>query len=282
MKLQVFIFLSLLSTITCLAQNTSKLLKDTTTLRVYYVFSKKEKSADQFARVDTMLLDIGKSFSRFYDPARLKRDSAISNIINATDPGTIKEVNVLKENETNGMSDMAGTVSSNAMEGESYQIIKSKRGEITVFDYGASVLTKVQYDDFLGKPNWQLQEGTDTVEGYECQKAILNFRGRNYTAWFTLEIPISDGPWKLFGLPGLILKVEDADQLFSFVMIGLIQPKQIMPYQVANSEYLKISREDYRKQVLKRGGGMKVNLTNGIMTVGTVPSKSKPALMEME
>jgi GLPGLI family protein len=282
MKLQVFIFLSLLSTITCLAQNTSKLLKDTTTLRVYYVFSKKEKSADQFARVDTMLLDIGKSFSRFYDPARLKRDSAISNIINATDPGTIKEVNVLKDDETNGMSDMAGTVSSNAMEGESYQIIKSKRGEITVFDYGASVLTKVQYDDFLGKPNWQLQEGTDTVEGYECQKAILNFRGRNYTAWFTLEIPISDGPWKLFGLPGLILKVEDADQLFSFVMIGLVQPKQIMPYQVAKSEYLKISREDYRKQVLKRGGGMKVNLTNGIMTVGTVPSKSKPALMEME
>jgi GLPGLI family protein len=282
MKLQVFIFLSLFSTITCLAQNTSKLLKDTTTLRVYYVFSKKEKSADQFARVDTMLLDIGKSFSRFYDPARLKRDSAISNIINATDPGTIKEVNVLKDDETNGMSDMAGTVSSNAMEGESYQIIKSKRGEITVFDYGASVLTKVQYDDFLGKPNWQLQEGTDTAEGYECQKATLNFRGRNYTAWFTLEIPISDGPWKLFGLPGLILKVEDADQLFSFVMIGLIQPKQIMPYQVAKSEYLKISREDFRKQVLKRGGGMKVNLTNGIMTVGTVPSKSKPALMEME
>jgi GLPGLI family protein len=282
MKLQVFIFLSLLSTITCLAQNTSKVLKDTTTLRVYYVFSKKEKSADQFARVDTMLLDIGKSFSRFYDPARLKRDSAISNIINATDPGTIKEVNVLKDDETNGMSDMAGTVSSNAMEGESYQIIKSKRGEITVFDYGASVLTKVQYDDFLAKPNWQLQEGTDTVEGYECQKAILNFRGRNYTAWFTLEIPISDGPWKLFGLPGLILKVEDADQLYSFVMIGLIQPKQIMPYQIAKSEYLKISREDYRKQVLKRGGGIKVNLTNGIMTVGTVPSKSKLALMEME
>jgi GLPGLI family protein len=282
MKLQVFIFLSLFSTITSLAQNTSKVLKDTTTLRVYYVFSKKEKSADQFARVDTMLLDIGKSFSRFYDPARLKRDSAISNIINATDPGTIKEVNVLKDDETNGMSDMAGTVSSNAMEGESYQIIKSKRGEITVFDYGASVLTKVQYDDFLAKPNWQLQEGTDTVEGYECQKAILNFRGRNYTAWFTLEIPISDGPWKLFGLPGLILKVEDADQLYSFVMIGLIQPKQIMPYQIAKSEYLKISREDYRKQVLKRGGGIKVNLTNGIMTVGTVPSKSKLALMEME
>jgi len=229
-----------------------------------------------------MLLDIGKSFSRFYDPGRLKRDSTISNLMNATDPATIKEVHVLKNEEVNGMSDMAGTVSSDAMEGESYQIIKSKKGEISVFDYGASALTKVQYDDFFDKPNWQLQEGTDTVAGYDCQKATLNFRGRNYTAWFTTEIPISEGPWKLFGLPGLILKVEDSEKLFSFVMIGLTQPKQIMPYQVAKSEYLKISREDYRKQVLKRGGGMKINLTNGVMTVGNVSAKSTPISMELE
>ena len=282
MKFLVVIFLSLLSSITCLAQNTSKLLKDTTTLRVYYIHSKKEKAMDKSARVDTMLLDIGKSFSRFYDPGRLKRDSTISNLMNATDPATIKEVHVLKNEEVNGMSDMAGTVSSDAMEGESYQIIKSKKGEISVFDYGASALTKVQYDDFFDKPNWQLQEGTDTVAGYDCQKATLNFRGRNYTAWFTTEIPISEGPWKLFGLPGLILKVEDSEKLFSFVMIGLTQPKQIMPYQVAKSEYLKISREDYRKQVLKRGGGMKINLTNGVMTVGNVSAKSTPISMELE
>ena len=282
MKFLVIIFLSLLSSITCLAQNTSKLLKDTTMLRVYYIHSKKEKATDKSARVDTMLLDIGKSFSRFYDPGRLKRDSTISNLMNATDPATIKEVHVLKNEEVNGMSDMAGTVSSDAMEGESYQIIKSKKGEISVFDYGASALTKVQYDDFFDKPKWQLQEGTDTVAGYDCQKATLNFRGRNYTAWFTTEIPISEGPWKLFGLPGLILKVEDSEKLFSFVMIGLTQPKQIMPYQVAKSEYLKISREDYRKQVLKRGGGMKINLTNGVMTVGNVSAKSTPISMELE
>lgn len=282
MKFLVVIFLSLLSSITCLAQNTSKLLKDTTTLRIYYIHSKKEKATDKSARVDTMLLDIGKSFSRFYDPGRLKRDSTISNLMNATDPATIKEVHVLKNEEVNGMSDMAGTVSSDAMEGESYQIIKSKKGEISVFDYGASALTKVQYDDFFDKPNWQLQEGTDTVAGYDCQKATLNFRGRNYTAWFTTEIPISEGPLKLFGLPGLILKVEDSEKLFSFVMIGLTQPKQIMPYQVAKSEYLKISREDYRKQVLKRGGGMKINLTNGVMTVGNVSAKSTPISMELE
>ncbi|RZK69476.1 MAG: hypothetical protein EOO85_22435, partial [Pedobacter sp.] len=132
MKFLVVIFLSLLSSITCLAQNTSKLLKDTTTLRVYYIHSKKEKATDKSARVDTMLLDIGKSFSRFYDPGRLKRDSTISNLMNATDPATIKEVHVLKNEEVNGMSDMAGTVSSDAMEGESYQIIKSKKGEISV------------------------------------------------------------------------------------------------------------------------------------------------------
>ncbi|MEJ7558081.1 MAG: GLPGLI family protein [Pedobacter sp.] len=282
MKLPFLIFFSLLSTISCLAQNTSKLLKDTTTLRVYYVLSKKAKGADQVARVDTMLLDIGKSFSRFYDPGRLKRDSAISNIISTTDPSSIKGVNVIKDDETGSMSEMEGTVSSSALEGESYQIIKSRRGEVTVFDYGQHIVTKLQYEDNFPKLIWQLQEGTDSIGGYACQKATLNFRGRNYTAWFTTEIPISEGPWKLSGLPGLILKVEDAEQLFSFIMIGLIQPKQIMPYQVAKSEYLKISREDYRKQVLKRGAGMKVNFTNGIMTIGTVPNKSTPTLMELE
>jgi len=282
MKLLVLIFFSLFSAISCLAQNSAKLLKDTTTLRVYYVLSKKEKGADRVSRVDTMLLDIGKSFSRFYDPARLKRDSAISQLINATDPSTIKEVNVLNDDASNGMSDMAGTVSSDAQEGESYQIIKGKKGEVTVFDYGQLLVIKLQYDDNFTKPDWQLQEGMDTVAGYACQKASLKFRGRSYTAWFTTEIPISEGPWKLTGLPGLILKLEDADQLFSFLMIGLIQPKQIMPYQVAKSEYLKVNREDYLKQVLKRGAGIKVNLTNGIMTIGNVPAKSKATLMELE
>lgn len=52
-------------------------------------------------------------------------------------------------------------------------------------------------------------------------KATCTFRGREYTAWFCVDIPISNGPWKFGGLPGLILKVYDKDHLFVFESIEI-------------------------------------------------------------
>ncbi len=57
--------------------------------------------------------------------------------------------------------------------------------------------------------NWELISEFKDISGYNCQKAITAFRGRNYEAWFTSEIPLSFGPWKFGGLPGLILEVYD-------------------------------------------------------------------------
>lgn len=59
------------------------------------------------------------------------------------------------------------------------------------------------------KPVWTLLPDTATILTYHCWKATGHFRGRSYTAWFTMEIPVSEGPWKLCGLPGLIIKAED-------------------------------------------------------------------------
>lgn len=56
---------------------------------------------------------------------------------------------------------------------------------------------------------WQLHEEYKEVSGYPSQKASTTFRGRNYEAWFTSEIPLSFGPWKFNGLPGLILEIYD-------------------------------------------------------------------------
>ncbi|MEJ5993687.1 GLPGLI family protein [Pedobacter sp. Du54] len=42
-----------------------------------------------------------------------------------------------------------------------------------------------------------------------CKKAVGEFRGRTYEVWFSEEIPVSFGPWKLWGLPGLIVEVRD-------------------------------------------------------------------------
>lgn len=56
---------------------------------------------------------------------------------------------------------------------------------------------------------WQLLDEFKEISGYKCQKAATEFRGRKYEAWFTSEIPLSCGPWKFSGLPGLILEVYD-------------------------------------------------------------------------
>lgn len=57
--------------------------------------------------------------------------------------------------------------------------------------------------------NWQLLDEFKEISGYRCQKAATTFRGRKYEAWFSSEIPLSVGPWKFSGLPGLILEIYD-------------------------------------------------------------------------
>lgn len=69
--------------------------------------------------------------------------------------------------------------------------------------------------------NWTLAEGQDTVLSHVCSKAMVHYAGRDYVAWYVPDIPISAGPWKLYGLPGLILKAEDSEGCFRFEAIAI-------------------------------------------------------------
>ncbi len=63
---------------------------------------------------------------------------------------------------------------------------------------------------------WTLIDDTLTVCGYLCHSATTTLHGKTWMAYYTEEIPSSAGPWKLNGLPGLILHAVDAEQIHAF------------------------------------------------------------------
>lgn len=77
------------------------------------------------------------------------------------------------------------------------------------------------YEEPLPTIDWQIMDEYKEILGYRVQQAKCSYRGRKYVAWFTSEIPLSDGPWKFCGLPGLILEVADEQGEFHFLSLGI-------------------------------------------------------------
>ena len=96
-------------------------------------------------------------------------------------------------------------------------------GRMTVTD--GLILQDYRYVDSLHTQTWTMGDSTREVLGYTCQQATADFRGRRWTAWFATDIPVSDGPWKLGGLPGLILEAYDEGQQHVFTAVGLERVK---------------------------------------------------------
>lgn len=103
-------------------------------------------------------------------------------------------------------------------------------------------------------PEWTLCEDTTSILGMECKKATTNFRGRYWEVWYTEDIPISQGPWKLCGLPGMILKANCPK--FMLIEAISIKNKNLKPvtfYNYLNYKYAPIDRMEYLKKVHKPG-----------------------------
>lgn len=79
-----------------------------------------------------------------------------------------------------------------------------------------SLLDTIFVKDNARMIKWEILNEFKKINIYNCQKAIGDFRGREYIVWFTSDIPISLGPWKLNGLPGLILEAVDSQNMFQF------------------------------------------------------------------
>ncbi|MBR8535718.1 GLPGLI family protein [Carboxylicivirga sediminis] len=125
------------------------------------------------------------------------------------------------------------------------------------------------YEESLGRDNLVVQEELDlfkwnhvnekdTILDFPCKTAFAEFRGREYKAHYTTELPYTAAPWKLHGLPGVVLKVCTTDDVLVYQAESvelldtegpLYRPfdhKEPIDYNSFCKEY-----KDYRKEVIK-------------------------------
>ena len=113
-----------------------------------------------------------------------------------------------------------------------------------IFSYGMYEYEE-PFDNFI----WQITSETDTIHNYVCQKAICDFGGRTWEAWFTMEIPISDGPYKFCGLPGLILNIADTQDHYSYKFLSIEKPSEpMMIYEVVEDRVKTTKKEFFKLQ----------------------------------
>ena len=110
--------------------------------------------------------------------------------------------------------------------------------------YGKVSIDKFMYHEEVPHIDWALSDSTKEICGYLCHQATATFRGRNWIAWYC-DIPKSAGPWKLNGLPGLILAAETEDKEHTFSAISV--RKSSSPITVNDKEYFKTTREHFNQ-----------------------------------
>ena len=165
-------------------------------------------------KTERTFLDVKGSKSLFISENKLKKDSLFASFKPEEEKNTKKEEKDFSK-----------------LEGK-------KHFEPTFFEYFITKSIPEQnvyyYDKVGGKQiyyqedrpvKWEITNEVEKQNGYQAQKATANFGGRIWTAWFTKDINISDGPYKFSGLPGLIVKLEDDKGDYKFDLFKKITIK---------------------------------------------------------
>lgn len=108
-------------------------------------------------------------------------------------------------------------------------------------------LTNTQCMDSDVVFKWRIYEDTMTVCGFLCHKAVTHFRGRTWTVWYADNLPIDGGPWKLHGLPGLILKATDTNATHHFEAIEVRSPHMPHIMMDERTALRKVTRKKFRE-----------------------------------
>ena len=223
---------------------------------VYNISYVKDTTTMQQGKEDLFIVEIGRDFTKGYSYDSFVFDSLLST------PAGMRYI-------ADGV--LAGTYRHNSHDFSLF------RDAVLYKNYKTNklqILDKIDtspfvYEDELKSQTWEIQHDTLTIQGYLCQKATCYYRGRNYEAWFTPEIPISEGPWKFFGLPGLIVKIYDTQRHYDFELAGFQKSDKIInmtipgkPQKISRKKFLLTLTGDGAKKIVEANWA-KVGVTLG-------------------
>ena len=152
---------------------------------------------------EIMLLDIDKSGSKYYGQEKFIADS--------TSQADLERQLKLSPNSISiSRNDKPGMIT--------YKVTKQYP------DFKTHLFTKISSDSYKieedKKPEWKILPDKQKIGEYNAQKATTKYGGREWTAWFSTDLPFQDGPYKFYGLPGLIVKIEDKTGSHSLTLVG--------------------------------------------------------------
>lgn len=261
---------------------------DSTYMRVMYAFTQKNFTQESLSsRTDTMALDIGYKLSEFYDMTASAKDSLKYLLFSSE---RLKSISVITKQETaekvlnTNKSLRINTINPNSYITFTTYKDRDKKNIYTIdktYDLPAKSVFLIEE---INPQQWEIESDTCRIMNYLCHKATTQFRGRKYEVYFAPEIPVNEGPWKLYGLPGVILAAKTTDGYFSFQAIGIqvLHDKSINIPDGMDSEICKNLKQYHQFVQSKAKKEQYLFENNGDITIVEKFSSRKVILMETE
>jgi GLPGLI family protein len=133
-----------------------------------------------------------------------------------------------------------------------YKIYKDRKNDelISLYDF---TTFKYKTEKKLPQLVWKIENSKKYIIGYETTLARIHFKGRDYEAWFAPNLPVSEGPYKFHGLPGIILEIYDSKNHYHFTAQGIEKIKESV--NLADKDYTGISDANldlFRKKIKEK------------------------------
>lgn len=173
--------------------------------RFSYLQMQKRSLTEKNFRVNEMRLDFDGKTSFFYSETSFLRDS----------------LNVIAFGRN-------GEIVNDEAYGEITRLPGARTNDKSIIDFSRAVMYQFYQDVvfFEGSmpielPQWTITGEEEEQSGYRCKVAKGTYLGREWTLWFTEEIPVNIGPWLIWGAPGLVVYAEDSENILKFRLLGI-------------------------------------------------------------